>query len=203
MNDRKGLIKKILSVPVLGTVLRISNAYAYKGDQRYLFSFASSDMWAARLGKGLVAAVLLASITFAVGSFVGVDKSFNASSVILSTFPSILGFGIGAFALIFVLPNSFFRLLWSTLKKAKQNGGGDNFTGARMLPVDMAYPLLVYCIIMMLSAFIGYLEKGPWLGFFSFFLLMYGFVVTFELLSTIFSTAYRMMVEQDKLYSKE
>jgi hypothetical protein len=58
----------------------------------------------------------------------------DAAGLVNSVFPSLLGFGIGVFALIFVLPGE----LMSSLDKRRAKSG----IGSSMMISDMAYPLV-------------------------------------------------------------
>ena len=70
------------------------------------------------------------------------DVNWDAADAIISVFPSLLGFGIGVFALLFILPNRLYQLL----DEEKENGNIK--FGHEILAVDMGYPLLVFAVIL-------------------------------------------------------
>lgn len=65
-----------------------------------------------------------------------------AADTILSVFPSVLGFGIGAFALLFIMPSNF--MLFLTQKRERLGFGPE------IVPVDMGYPLILLLFLLLL-----------------------------------------------------
>ncbi|MCG9559270.1 hypothetical protein [Vibrio kanaloae] len=127
-------------------------------------------------------------------------SDFNPEDAILGIFPDILGFGIGVFALLFALPTEFL----DKLRQSVKNSNGDNkITGPEMLPADMAYPLLVYSVIMLFSVFFRAFPDEPVTTTISTIMLIYGFVVTLELLNSIFMTASYMLFTRRSTDSTE
>lgn len=165
----------INNIPIISVIFRVANAYAYKGEAKHLFTTATREMWIERIWKGMVFSILIgATMSYSVIHY-KVDN-FDPEDAILSIFPDILGFGIGVFALLFALPTEFL----SKLKESVNNSNGSNkIPGPEMLPADMAYPLLVYAVIMLLSVFFRALPDNDTTTTISCIMLMYGFVVTF------------------------
>lgn len=64
---------------------------------------------------------------------------WTAADTILSVFPSVLGFGIGAFALLFIMPSNF--MIFLTQKRERLGFGPE------IVPVDMGYPLIVFTFV--------------------------------------------------------
>lgn len=183
--------KKINKIPILNVICRISNAYVYKGDPIHLVQIAPLKMWCDRIGKGFLFSAIVGVILTILLLNGGSSVSFDPEDAILGIFPDILGFGIGVFALLFALPNEFLR----KLKDSVNNANGDSkISGPEMLPADMAYPLLVYSVIMLFSVFFRVLPDEPITTSLSTIFLIYGFVVTLELLSSIFMTASYMLI---------
>lgn len=169
---------KIKKIPILRVVYRISNAYCYKGDMRFVMYTAPRHLWLSRIGKGVFISVFLSFLASVLNIFWGNDL-YDPRKMVLGAFPSILGFGIGVFALLFALPKEFNQHLDSLGTDAQ----------AKMLPADMAYPLMIYAISILLCGFFTIFGNYFLIYFLSGFLFYYGILVTFDLLSSIFSTA--------------
>nr|WP_075519056.1 hypothetical protein [Moritella viscosa]SHO17743.1 Phage protein [Moritella viscosa] len=184
-------MKVIKKIPIINVAYRITNAYVYKGDLIHLKKTAPIAEWVNRIGKNLFFSIVVGIILYLISSTNSTDTNFDPENAILSIFPDILGFGIGVFALLFALPNEF---LLSLRKSVKNSKGENKITGPQMLPADMAFPLLVYSIIMLFSVFFMALPNEPITTCLSTIFLVYGFVVTLELLSSIFMTASYMLV---------
>ncbi|WP_318463139.1 hypothetical protein [Photobacterium leiognathi] len=181
--------KAVNKVPILSVLFRIANAYVYKGDPVHLRQTAPFEMWKQRIGKGLFFSIVSGCL-MAYALIHNNISDFNPEDAILGIFPDILGFGIGVFALLFALPTEFL----DKLRQSVKNSNGDSkITGPEMLPADMAYPLLVYSVIMLLSVFFRAFPDEPVTTTISTIMLIYGFVVTLELLNSIFMTASYML----------
>jgi len=169
------------NVPVIGASVRIANAYAKRGRADFYSHVAPWRSWRTRLGLGVLAALVLAgglSLIAGGGRRSGVPVPHELA---LSILPDLLGFGIGVFALVFVLPGPFLK----RLAESRQRRGW----GAEILPADMGYPLVVMALALVVSVFIGAAPPGPATYFVGAFVLFYALVVTVELVSTIFTSA--------------
>ncbi|CAB1262677.1 Uncharacterised protein [Vibrio cholerae] len=184
--------KALNKVPIINVTFRIANAYVYKGNPMHFKQVAPFELWKQRIGKGLLCSVILGCImAFALNYFHISD--FKPESIILGIFPSILGFGIGVFALLFALPTEFLDKLRESVKNSN---GESKIVGPEMLPADMAYPLLVYSIIMLISVILGALPDGILSTAMATIMLLYGLIVTLELLNSIFMTASYMLISR-------
>ena len=177
--------------PVVGAMFLIMNAYAFKGDPRYVSQLAPWVEWKKHVVPKAVISMIVSFFLTISSSLSNVDAS--QSSVvesIISIFPSLLGFGIGVFALIFVLPSG----LIEKLEQRKEAAGFD----ARILPPDMAYPLLVLALALASAVIMDFLPE-TWLGYLLLvFFLVYGLLMIIELISMIFHMAYRSIKAQQE-----
>jgi hypothetical protein len=146
------IFKALCSVPGFGIALRISNAYAFHGDLRANKMFAGWKAWSKAVGPELLIASLLTTATafnlilgmYSSGVFSGCDERFicKPGALLVSILPSILGFGIGVYALIFALSPQFLKLV-SRRISTQIEGGDREFGSVLMLNADLAYPLVV------------------------------------------------------------
>lgn len=133
LNERTyTLIRK---APIIGAVFRIFNAYAYKGNTECNKRIAPLRLWYDRiLKKSFYILILVEFICLYYGGDIDAIP-WQADDTIMSVFPGILGFGIGVFALLFVMPSGF--LIYMDDNRTKLTFGPE------IVPVDIAYPLIV------------------------------------------------------------
>lgn len=179
--------QSLKGLPFLGAVVKIANAYAFRGDARYVVQLASRTAWWERILKKASYVAVFTLVLTLVGT--AGEKPLITQQLIadqlLGVFPSLLGFGIGVFALVFVLPSEFVRELQGRREKI----GFD----ASILAPDMAYPLLVMAVILFIGSCLLYLPPsflGSYIGGFA---LFYGIAMALELVSMIFTTGYRII----------
>ncbi|PHM60928.1 hypothetical protein [Xenorhabdus ishibashii] len=179
----KKIYKIIRRLPVIGAVFRIANAYACEGSDEGNKSFAPIHMWWSRIFKKMAYLFFFVLVLSLINyQYISV-WTWEPSDAILSVFPSILGFGIGVFALMFVMPSSFLKFL-NEGKKSKQI----NF-GPEIVPVDMGYPLVVFVLVIVWAA-INKILPCQTFRFISVWAFFYGLAMTLELISFLFNSSY-------------
>jgi hypothetical protein len=197
--QNKTLFQKVKQLPILGVIILIANGYAASGEISHFQKLTSWNNWYQRIVKNLVLFFIFGAVfSYTYYNEITSVGGFKPEEAILDIFPDILGFGIGVFALLFTLPSAFLARLRRTNSKSKES---NSKFGAHMLPVDMAYPLMVYCFIMFIAAIFRMVPDSPITIWISCSFLLYGFYMCFELLSSIFNTA-SLMVMVRKLEDK-
>jgi hypothetical protein len=175
-------MKYIKKVPILGPLISIINSYVYNGSDEASTTIAPFRKWFIKLGSNIIAAVTLSLLL--VGCFDLGYTSFPSSDIALAIFPSILGFGIGVYALLFSIQDRL--IAWMEDRHSKR----ELPFGPKVLISDMAYPLVVYIFVLLLSginkAFAPKLIQGEFIGA---FLLFYGLLITLELVITIYTVS--------------
>lgn len=184
MDDNAGFNERtycrLRQVPIIGAIFRIVNAYAYQGDSQCNNKIAPFFRWWERVFKKAVYIIFLIEL---IVLYYGGDVSaipWKPDDSILSVFPSVLGFGIGVFALLFVMPESFLVFM-STNKKRLT-------FGPEIVPVDIAYPLVVFTIALCWSV-LNKVFTNDFFSFISMFLFFYGMAMAFELISFLFNSS--------------
>ncbi|HAT2867620.1 TPA: hypothetical protein I8374_002054 [Serratia marcescens] len=183
------MYKLIRKIPVLGAIFRIVNAYAYKGKSECNRRVAPLCMWWSRIFKKLTYVVLFVELLFLIRGDSLSSLSWEPADSILSVFPSILGFGIGVFALVFVMPSDFMKFFMDRRKRLS--------FGPEIVPVDMAYPLVVFVLVMM-CAVLGKIFPSNALTFITSCAFFYGLAMAFELISFLFNTSYLIQSMKSK-----
>lgn len=177
--------KKIRAIPIVGDVFRIANAYVYEGKVDNHVSIAPLSLWRDKIGKKLLYTLIL-TVILSIICWLFLDVNWTAADAIISVFPSLLGFGIGVFALLFILPNRLYQLL----DKEKENGNIK--FGHEILAVDMGYPLLVFAVILSWAGVNKFIDISVF-NFFSKWLFFYGMSMVLELISFLFNISMLIM----------
>lgn len=168
-------------IPVIGVFLRYLNLYVGRGETKYLARVAPGHLW---LDRFVVPVASSAGLTLICGLLLLVTEQLHqidVSSLVSSVFPSLLGFGIGVFALIFVLPDD----LMGALDKRKRTSG----LGSSMMISDMAYPLVYLALGIVASAIVGLLVSPPVSDFIQLFIFLYGLALVSDLIGVIAAAA--------------
>ncbi|AUT92405.1 MULTISPECIES: hypothetical protein [Proteus] len=177
--------KKIRAIPIAGDIFRIANAYVYEGKVDNHGSIAPLSLWLDKIGKKLLYTLIL-TVILSIICWLFLDVNWDAADAIISVFPSLLGFGIGVFALLFILPNRLYQLL----DKEKENGNIK--FGHEILAVDMGYPLLVFAVILTWSGVNKFIDIAAF-NFVSKWLFFYGMSMVLELISFLFNISMLIM----------
>ncbi|HEI8461865.1 hypothetical protein [Morganella morganii] len=174
---------KIRSIPIVGSIFRIANAYAFKGEPQCNKIIAPWVCWWDRILKKL----LVVFIFTVVMSFFEVSSKsvmpWNPADTILGIFPSILGFGIGVYALMFIMPSDFMSYL------RRRNEAGKSKISHRIIPVDMGYPLSVFIVVLCVASICKLFNLNGITYFISLLSLFYGLSMLIELMSFLFNSS--------------
>ncbi|MFM0477521.1 hypothetical protein PQR29_04045 [Paraburkholderia strydomiana] len=200
------MFRLIGSIPVLGALLKIANTYAYGGDYRASEEFAGLALWIKRFAVPLMLALVLTLCTVwpiiphAVKSH---ELSFSHATdfvqkpgvFISSVLPSLLGFGIGVYALIFGLAEPFvrqFRKLIDEQIKAGEISHGS----VLMLNSDLAFPLIVMVVGIAVGALQQANLENQSLILITWVMFWYSLIVMIEMISVIFRLAENSLLDK-------
>lgn len=193
-HTRNWIYSLIIKIPVLGDILRIANAYVYDGDLASDIQLAPLRFWIRKHYKNFIIVVGLTIISTPNIWFcesmlqhlaINTKEPVLPGGLIITIFPSVLGFGIGVYALIFGLSDFLVKKLQGYLDAEKESGKSESGS-ILMLNVDMAYPLL----IITLSLGIGVLQQifvySIFLQLVAWFALWYSILMIIEILTVLF-----------------
>jgi hypothetical protein len=182
------MLSFIYNIPFFGKYFKYLNAYAFRGNAKYLTQIAPLKAWKVRVYPAFRNSFVLSLLIALYVKFNDV-KNFDPGQYILGAVPDLLGFAIGVFALIFVLPQSFMN----HIDESKLKLSSDE------LPVNVAYPLLGLAISLMLCFISELFTNGSfWVNWFEAFLFVYAFEMIIDLISFI-STLTRASVAVNKI----
>lgn len=194
------LLKALSKVPIFGVVAVIVNSYVWGGNFNADEKFAPLGRWLRVLGPAVLIAICLTLWMLwpiAISLYEGclpcleclADISKKPGELAVSILPNVLGFGIGVYALIFVLSEK----LLNGFHAASMSRDGST---ALAINADMAYPLLI-----MIAAIISGIlqqrlpESVEWV-FVSWFFLWYALVLALCLISSLFRLGEVSIVEK-------
>lgn len=185
-----GLVARI---PLLGDVLRILNAYAYRGDARADQEFASIWLWVTAFWLQTTVAILgmLLCMPEVTNEYLPLARKLTycvhlePGATATSVLPNLLGFGIGIYALIFGLHKMLLRDLQASYRRDAA-GEGRRPGSALILNAEMAVPLVVLTLTIAIGLAQQVAPSVIGLQMASWFSLWLSLVFTFELIVTLF-----------------
>lgn len=181
------LIKRI---PYARAVLFVINTYAWNGDPASLSRFAPLHCYLERIFLKIFLILLASVVTIHFGQKYCIVKPGDLGLLAISVnlFPSILGFGIGAYALLFTFPASFFEHLETNAQRKKSK------IGAHGLNAITAFPLLTIALLILLSISLQIttisIKSANILGL---AFIFYGLLSTIELIAVLFASARKVI----------
>lgn len=197
------MFKLIKLIPVLGTILLITNSYVYNGDANSSTRFAPIKLWIKKfLGKMLFVSLMVSVVYIKniadylslteISKAIGQHEKIMPGSIITSSFPSLIGFGIGVYALIFALEKSVIKDFQEAYSKKKIIKSGS----VLVLSSDLAYPLVVLIITLSLGIFQSIFFNSYLLCLITWYMLWYSFVVIIEMLGVLFGLTNNSLLDK-------
>lgn len=206
------IFRTIRKIPVVGTVFYIANCYVFAGDARASQQFARPTLWVKSLWLPLLLASVLTGMVLwpvveeytksGILSASGLsDFAKKPATLIFSVVPSLLGFGIGVYALIFALAAPIVQELHDAIE-AKKASGGMAHGSVLLLNSDFAYPLVVLVGSISIAVFQNgnpsiYLIISTWAMFW------YSMIVVIEVIGVLFGMGDNSLLDKTKKPIKE
>jgi hypothetical protein len=187
---------------VLGTILHITNSYVYNGDARSSEEFAPLSKWGRKFAfKFFIVFLCLAAMfkneiwlacTFNFYDFGLVSvNTYSPGERIISIFPSLIGFGIGVYALLISISDSIVKELQENIEKSSINSGS-----ALMLSSDLAFPLLVLILTLIVGVVQVSFDRVPFFILLAWFMIWYSFIVIIEMLGVLFGITNNSLLDK-------
>ncbi|MBO7810197.1 MULTISPECIES: hypothetical protein [Burkholderia] len=200
------IYKLVLKIPVVGSAVYITNSYVLRGDSSALDRFASPVQWAKVFFFPWLWAAILTAVTAPnltvnllhlakICSLSATSLETKGGEFITTIFPNLLGFGIGVYALIFAISETFLRRIDSHITKRKQEGAR-RFGSALMFNADLAYPLLA----MVVTLIVGVLQQAyptvRSIQLAAWFFFWYSMVTLIEIIAVLFGLGEHEILEK-------
>lgn len=199
------IYKALVSLPAFGTMLSIANSYAYNGDQRSKDSFAGFARYIRAFTLELLMAVALTAISVwpLVEKFAKCNKlntqtlsefALKPGELIVSTLPSLLGFGIGLYALMFAVSPKFISFLESSITELKKSGKKSDGSSLA-INASFAYPLMIL-LITLAAGSIQRIYPSPKILIATWILFWYSIIVILGMIGVIFELGNHSLIEK-------
>lgn len=193
-------------LPVVGTICSILNAYAFRGDFDAASRFASFRAYLKAFGVPLTIALgislLSARMVFThwwngsePTSLEWSSLQFRSGALIISVLPSLLGFGIGVYALTFALSKGIVRAMDSAMENAIRDGRRQ-FGSALVINADLACPLLVLVVAISIGVVQQNYHENLWLCISAWIAFWYAVVMMVEVIGVLFELGDHVMLEK-------
>ena len=202
------LYRCLRRVPVVGTILSILNAYAFRGDFEATSQFASLRAYLKAFGVPLSVALgvsfLSARAVFThwwsgsePTSVEWATIQFRSGALLISVLPSLLGFGIGVYALTFALSRGIIRIVDDAMTDAIRDGRRQ-FGSALVINADLACPLLVLVVAISIGVIQQNYPEMLWLCLLSWIAFWYAIIMVVEVIGVLFELGDHVMLEKRK-----
>ncbi|MFM0282379.1 hypothetical protein P0D75_30670 [Paraburkholderia sediminicola] len=200
------MYKFFLKIPVVGSIVYITNTYALRGDPVALEKLANPVQWIKVFFFPWMWAALLTGITapsLAVHvlnlskllSFPATVLELKAGEFITTVFPNLLGFGIGVYALIFAISDKFLSRFEDHVTR-KKHDGSRKFGSALVFNVDLAYPLLVIVMTLIVGVLQQAYPTTPAFCLFAWFSFWYAIITMIEIVAVLFGLGEHTLLEK-------
>ncbi|MVW80192.1 hypothetical protein [Bordetella sp. 02P26C-1] len=199
------MFQRLLRVPILKTVLRIANAYFLRGDFASNKRFSGFRAIVRALWVQVLICVTLSCIVnwdylrarYDGGAATFVKESFSAKpgELILTVLPSLLGFGIGVYALVFALTAKLVSELGARIEDEKKRGKL-SFGSALALNADLAYPLLVLALTIGLGVVQRAIPDSGALMLASWMMFWYSLIMLIEIIGVLFGLGENSLLDK-------
>jgi hypothetical protein len=201
------MYKAILRIPVISSLLYITNSYVLRGDSVALDKFASPLQWLRVFFFPWFCAAALTSITVPslcahelhltriASHFASTAFESKAGEFITSIFPNLLGFGIGVYALIFAISDRFLSKFENHVAQ-KKNDGMQRYGSALVFNVDLAFPLIVIVAVISIGVLQQAYESVAWLRLFAWFSFWYAMITMIEIIAVLFGLGEHAILEK-------
>lgn len=195
-NSNKRSRSFLLKLPGIGSFIEISSDYASEGSADFFEKIAPAKYWLRTLGWPILVSALLAAIPYPCGCMsYSVKIEAKPYDIALSLIPSLLGFGIGAYALVFGLGGNL-------LKKIQE--GHNNKELATKAPAGsvlsinsaFAFPLATMAITTIVASVQKIIPEIQALSTVTWFLTFFCLTLTYQLIVALYRLGRVIILEK-------
>lgn len=175
----------LIKIPVFRVIMLIINLYVVDGDPKGLVLFGGWSRWIKKLWFRIFISLAFSVVMV---KFSLKDQVGKVDDISLAIFPNLIGFGIGAYALLFVLSKPLFSNLKSELEIS---------SGFSLVNANFAFPLLAI-IFVMFASFVSKMLGSP-CDIMSMFVFGYGMLMLLDIVGVVFSSAIQSTDDFDEV----
>lgn len=199
------IYRLLVSLPAIGTMLSITNSYAFDGDERSRENFAGAIRYIRAFAFNLILAVALTAISIwpSIEHYIKCKKltitvltdfALKPGELVISTLPSLLGFGIGLYALMFAISPKFVSFLESSIVELKKSGK-KKYGSSLAINASFAYPLMIQLITLATASF-QRIYSAPEVLIATWILFWYSIIVILGMIGVIFELGNHTLIEK-------
>lgn len=185
-NNKKRSRSFLLNLPGFGSFIEIASDYASEGSAVFFEKIPPVSHWVRTLGWPILVSALLAAIPYPCGCMTySVKINALAYDVALSLIPSLLGFGIGAYALVFGLGGDFLKKIQDVYNQKELAANAP--TGS-VLSINsaFAFPLVTMAITTIVASVQKILPEIQVLSTVTWFLTFFSLTLTYQLVISLY-----------------
>jgi hypothetical protein len=186
----------LLKIPGLGSLIEISSDYASEGSEDFFEQIAPAKYWLRTLGWPIFVSGLLAAIPYPCGCMSYAFKiEAKAFDVALTLIPSLLGFGIGAYALVFGLNGDLLKKIQQGHKKME---AVSKAPAGSVLSINsaFAFPLTTMAITTIVASVQKILPEIQALSTVTWFLTFFSLTLTYQLIVSLYRLGRVIILEK-------
>ena len=186
----------LLKLPGLGSFIEISSDYASEGSADFFEKIAPAKYWLITLGWPILVSVLLAAIPYPCGCMPYAFKITVAPfDIALSLIPSLLGFGIGAYALVFGLSGDILKKIQEGHNKKEI---ATNAPAGSVLNINsaFAFPLVTMVMTTIVASIQKIIPEIQILSTITWFLTFLCLTLTYQLIVSLYRLGRVIILEK-------
>lgn len=183
-------------LPGLGSFLEISSDYASEGSADFFEKIAPARYWLSTLGWPVFVSILLAAIPYPCSCMpYSVKIDAKPHEIALSLIPSLLGFGIGAYALVFGLSGDLLKKIQEGHNKMEIT---KNAPAGSVLSINsaFAFPLATMSIATIVASVQKILPDVLFLSSLTWFLTFLCLTLTYQLIVALYRLGRVIILEK-------
>lgn len=196
MPNKQSWSEKIIKVPAVGAIVEIASDYVCEGAFDHFGKIPPFRFWLKSLGWPVVLSVFLAVLPLpcdCITSPIKIDaKAFDVAFAVI---PSLLGFGIGAYALVFGLGSDILRKIQDAhVAHASKTGKAS----ASVLHINsvFAFPLLLMAVTLFFASLQQIFQANISLSTATWFLTFFSVALTFQLVVSLYRLGQVIILEK-------
>lgn len=170
----------------LEPIIEISSDYVSDGSPRYFGKIAPVKFWIHSLWWPVLVSLLLAAIPYPCGCTpITLEIEAKAYDVAFSLIPSLLGFGIGAYALVFGLSGDLLKKIQDEHNK-KDNTHEQPASSVLSINSSFAFPLIIMIVTCIVASVQKILPSLQILESITWFLVFLSLVLVYQLVVSLY-----------------
>lgn len=182
--------------PGLGSFIEISSDYACEGSADFFEKIAPAKYWIRSLGWPILVSIFLAAIPYPCDCTpYSVEIIAKPYDIALSLIPSLLGFGVGAYALVFGLSGNLLKKIQDGHNKIENS---TNSPAGSVLSINsaFAFPLATMAITTVVASVQKILPDVLLLSTLTWFLTFLCLILTYQLIVSLYRLGRVIILEK-------